>query len=357
MVESEALDQLDMEFWLEREGLRYKRSPGRSGIQLNLRVCPACGDRRSRVYLNAETGVGNCFVCSTTFNKAKFIHETLGGSWGDTFRAIEQAAKEQGWRPRKRVEVAVEEEKAIMPPSFSLPTPEGQNLVYLDQRGVTNEWAKYFHLRYCEDGWWNFKREDGSAGGQKFSGRILIPVYDLDGAFKTFQGRDVTGSDGGRKYLFPSGLPGTGRFLLNGQNALNRSAVVMAEGFFDVAAIKIAFDADLDLRLVEPVGSFGKHLSAGLGDGDDQLTRFRRLKDTGLKQVTIMWDGEKAALDAALEAGGLLKGVGLSVKIALLPAGKDPNEVPPETVRQAYWKAEPLTEGLMLKWRMRNPYR
>lgn len=347
---------LDLEFWLEREGVRFKRTSGRSGVQFNVAYCPVCGDRRSRVYLNADSGIGNCFVCDAKFNKLKFIKETLGVAWRDTVRNVKAALAEQGWRPRRRVEVAVEEEKAVMPPSFALPTPDGRNLVYLEQRGLTNEWAKYFHLRYCDSGWWNFKRADGTTGGQRFDGRVLIPVYDLDGAFKTFQGRAITADDGGRKYLFPSGLPGTGRFLLNGQNALGRSAVVMGEGFFDVAALKIAFDADPSLRAVEPIGSFGKHLSTGAEDGNDQLGRFLRLKERGLRQVTIMWDGEVKATAAALVAAHALHKIGLHAKIALLPRDRDPNEVTPEVVRAAYWQAQPYSSELALKWRLRSPY-
>ncbi len=351
----EISDALDLQFWLEREGIRFKETRGRSGQQLNIRECPGCGDTRSRVYLNAETGLGNCFVCNENFNKLTFIHATLGGAWRDTFNHVKDTLKEQGWRPKRKIEVAVETEKAVMPPSFDLPTPEGQNLVYLETRGVGPEWARYFHLRYCESGWWNFTRPDGSRGGQRFDQRLLIPVYDLDGTFQTFQGRDLTGTRED-KYLFPSGLPGTGRFLLNGQNALDRVAVVMVEGFFDVAATKIAFEEDPGLRLVEPVGSFGKNLSYGDLNGNDQLGRFLILKRRGLKQVTICWDGEPKALLSAIDAGELLKKIGLAVKIALLPRDKDPNEVPPHVVREAYYKAQPLTPTLAVQWRLRNPY-
>jgi DNA primase len=352
----ELSDALDLEFWLEREGVRFKRTRGRSGDQFNVVECPSCGDRRSRVYLNAESGVGNCFVCNESFNKLKFINEFLGGNWRDTFKHVRDVLKEQGWRPAKRVEVAVEKEKAVMPLSFELPTSDGRNLLYLESRGVTAEWAKYFHLRYCECGWWNFKREDGSQGGQKFDNRLLIPVYDLDGTFQTFQGRDVTGEVKDKKYLFPSGLPGTGRFLLNGQNALNHASIALVEGFFDVAATKIAFDEEKSLRAVEPIGSFGKNLSYGDLTGNDQLGRFLTLKRSGLKQVTIMWDGEPKALISAIEAGERLQKIGLFVKIALLPRDKDPNEVPAEIVRKTYFDATPLTAATSIKWRMKNPY-
>jgi len=352
----EIMTTFDLKQWIEGEGLSFTETRGRSGAQLNLKVCPHCGDRRSKVYLNEENGIGNCFACDEGFNKAKFVKASLDLSWADTFKRIREACKEQGWRPRKRIEVAVELETAVMPNSFALPTPEGQNLQYLEGRGITAEWAKYFHLRFCDSGWWNFTRPDGTKGGQKFDGRVLVPVYDLDGVFQTFQGRDIVGV-AERKYLFPSGLPGTGRFLLNGQNALRRREVAIGEGFFDVAAMKIAFDEEPSLRHVEPVGTFGKNLSYGSSDGNDQLGRFVQLKREGLKLVTICYDGEEKALLAALEAAERLHRLGLAVKIALLPAGRDPNEITAAQVREAYWKATPLSASIAVKWRLHNPYR
>ena len=44
---------------------------------------------------------------------------------------------------------------------------------------------------------------------------------------------------------------------------------------------------------------------------DDQLGRLHKLKAAGIKRVTIMWDGEEAALVSALDAGKLISGLGL----------------------------------------------
>lgn len=353
---AEINSKLDMEFLLGRESIPYRLSRGRSGMQLQLRTCPHCGDSRSRIYINAETGIGNCFVCNFTYNKVIFVKEYLNASWRETFRFCEEILREQGWRPRKRVEAAVEEDGPVtLPVSVELPLPEG-NIVYLHERGIDGATAKYFHLRLCEFGWWMVKNQDGSTYPQSFENRIIIPVYDLDGSLKTFQGRDITGK-AERKYLFPVGLPGTGRYLLNGHNFVLSDEVVMGEGFFDVAAIKIAFDQDPDLRRIVPVGSFGKHLSYGDINGDDQLGRFLQLRGRGLKKVTIMWDGEEKALVAALDAAKRLNRIGLFVRIALLPPGKDPNEVAAETVRDAYYKAQTWTPSLDVKWRLQNPYR
>lgn len=356
MVDTKEMTQeLDLEFYLDRESLAYKLTRGSSGMQLNLQGCPECGDKRWRTYLNAESGVGNCFVCNAGFTKLSFIHAYLGGSWRDTFKHVEEALHEQGWRPKRLRPAAVEHGEVKLPTSFPLPTKTGENLIYLERRGITGDIARYFGLRMCGVGRWWYERDDGRKGWQDFDNRVIIPVFDLDGTLKTFQGRDITG-EAEPKYLFPKMLPGTGRFLLNGQNAVHAKRVAMGEGAFDVMAIKIALDEDVGLRDVVPVGSFGKHLSRGSIDGNDQLGRFQQLKGFGLEEVTIMWDGEKAALASALQAADCLHRIGLRARIALLPQDKDPNEVPSHVVRDAFYRAALYTPSLAVQWRLKNPY-
>lgn len=356
----EMKEELDIEFFLERESLAYRPTRGVSGMQLNIKTCPnpACKDERWRTYFGVETGKGNCFVCSETFDALRFIHlhfDHADNEWGATFREIGDVLKEQGYRPKREVTVAVDPGEVKLPSSIELPTEDGANLKYLDDRGFGVDIAKYFHLRYCEFGWWHYRDPDGAAQQQSFGNRVIIPVYDLDGKLVTFQGRDILGTSS-MKYLFPKELPGTGRYLLNGQNVIATTEVVMGEGIFDVAATKQALHEDSGLRHIVPIGSFGKHLSYGSPTGDDQLGAFIKLKKRGVKVVTIMWDGGSKELIAAQNAAKLLTGLGLTVRIALMPAGKDPNEVPPEVTRQAYYKAQVWTPALDIKWRLRSPY-
>jgi DNA primase len=352
------LEELDMEFFLERESVAFRLGRGVSGVQLNIQTCPnpSCRDNRWRTYFGLETGRGNCFVCGEGFSKLRFIHDQLGHeNWGDTFRAIEEILREQGWRPKRQAMVKVEIGEINLPISDPIPDETGANIDYLAQRGIPSEIAKYFELRNCTYGWWRFKDENGDWKMQTFSNRIIIPVFDLDGTIKTFQGRDVLGTSD-RKYLFPKELPGTGRYILNGHNCLASQRACMGEGFFDVAAIKIAFDEDVSLRDVTALGSFGKHLSYGDPAGNDQLGRFHALKMRGLREVTIMWDGEVNALKAALDAAKKLNSLGLLVRIALLPFEKDPNEITADQVRRAFYGAKPWTPQLDMTWRLQNPY-
>lgn len=357
-ITDEELEELDMEFFLERESVPFRVSRGVSGAQLHIQTCPSCRDNRWRTYFGLDSGRGNCFVCGQGFSKLNFIHHQLDhgdNQWGDTFRAVEELLREQGWRPKRAAMVKVETGEVVLPISDPIPDANGLNLDYLEQRGITADIAKYFELRHCQFGWWKFRGEDGETKLQNFQERIIIPVFDIDGVLKTFQGRDTTGKSE-RKYLFPKELPGTGRYILNAHNCVASARACMGEGFFDVAAIKVAFDEDVQLRDVTALGSFGKHLSYGEPTGDDQLGRFHWLKQRGLKEVTLMWDGEVNALKAALEAAKKITGIGIKVRIALLPFERDPNEVTPDVVRAAYYGAKPYTQQLHLRWMLENPY-
>ena len=346
---------LDIEFFLERESIPFRRSRGVNGEQLNVKTCPACGDDRWRLYFGTESGAGNCFVCGEGFNKFKLLKMTLMTDSRGVMNAAREILAEQGWRPKRTSIVAVDPGAVQLPVSDPLPLPDGSNLAYLENRGFDASIARYFHLRWCQYGWWKTLDDKGEVLMQDFSGRVIIPVHDLDGTLRTFQGRDVMGSSD-RKYLFPKSLPGTGKFLFNGFNVIGTDHVVVAEGAFDVAAIKVAFDEDVELRHIVPIGTFGKHLSYGSLEGDDQLGRFNSLRQRGVKTVTIMWDGERNALRAALDAGKLLSGIGLQVRIALLPQDKDPNEIPADQLRQCFHSATLWSPATDVRLRLRNPY-
>lgn len=350
----EILDSIDVEYMLDYLAVDYRPTRGVSGPQCNVRECPACGDSRSKVYLNAETGRGNCFVCDARFNKWSFVHLVLGEpAKRETWKEIRKIAKDQGWRPRRKA-VATEEETEVKLPA-SLPLPiEGKNLVYLEKRGVNAETAEYFHLRYCHLGFHTVMK-DGEKVRQNFSERVIIPVHDVDGVLSTFQGRDITGKSK-KKYLFATGIPGTGRFFYNAHNAVHARHVVMGEGAFDVIAIHLAISARSEYRHLAAIGSFGKHLSYGSPDGRDQMAELSRLIKRGLETVTIMWDGEHKALKAAVKAGLKMIGVGLRVNVALLPRDKDPAEVDGAEVRRCIDKATPLNRTAAIKLVAFSPY-
>lgn len=338
----EAIDLLDMETYLDWEGITYRETRGSRGYQLNVKECPVCGNNKWKVYLNKDTGLGNCFAGDhppgENFNKFSFIRAHLGNPSNRVIiDHILTVSGEMGWRPKKITGVAVDDENLalVLPESRAIPIDE-RNLLYLESRGIDADTASYFNLRYSHTGKFHYT-VSGENREQDYSRRVIIPVFDLEGKLVSFQGRDVTGT-AEKKYLFPPGFASTGKYLYNGHNALGAESVVVGEGAFDVIAIKLAFDEDMALRDIVPIGTFGKHLSAG-EEGKDQLAQFLELGKRGLKTVTFMWDGEPAAIDAAISSALLLHSYGFATRIAILPEGADPNEVSQQVVRDAFWKA------------------
>lgn len=348
----EILETIDMESWMDQEGIRYKTVRGSSGRQANLKECPCCGNDKYKVYIGLETGLGNCFVCEEKFNKWKFIKAYLGTNNRAAIEHIKTVAREQGWRPPKRQSMAVELSAAdlALPASISMPHM-GRNLKYLDNRSITGDIAAYFDLRFSHRGKFDYLDDDGRPVSQDYSNRIIIPIFDLTGHLVSFQGRDITGTSE-KKYLFPPGFASTGTHLYSGHNAIGAKRIAVGEGVFDVAAIKIALDGEMALRDVVPIGTFGKHLSHG--DSDSQLAKLMALKAQGLEEVTFLWDGEPAAIDAAIEAALLLHKMGLRARLGILPEGKDPNEIPAAVLRKVFYQARVVTPATATQMRLRK---
>lgn len=342
------VDMVDMEDYLSFENIDYRVTRGRSGTQLNLRECPRCGGRDWKVYLNADTGLGSCFQGSCSgepgFNKYSFIFHLNEKSHKDTVAALKRYGTSLGWRPTKsRAPRPVDEnpEEITIPTSYELPI-KGKTLKYLADRGFGPDLAEYFGWRFSKDGVYVYTLH-GEEKHQDWKNRVIIPVFGLNGELVTFQGRS-TEANPFQKYLFPPGLAGAGRFIYNAHNAAGLKEIVLCEGAFDVAAVKKAFDEDITFQDVGVVGSFGKHLSmAESGSENDQLGDLKKMQALGLKEITMMWDGTADAILAAIKTGLNLRTYGFTVKIAILPLDKDPNEVPTETVRQAFVKAKLLT--------------
>lgn len=347
----EILEAIDMEWLLDREGVNFRESHGRSGRQLNVKTCPHCGNQNWKVYLNADTGLGNCFAgsCSKpTFNKWAFLSALYGQSGRELIQLLKSLAQEIGWRPKRPPPV-------FAPPDLSrLELPESMPVAlmphvpeYLMRRGVTADVASYFDLRYSAHGTYPYVSPKGERLTQDYSNRIIIPVRDLDGTTVTFQGRDASGT-AAKRYIFPPMLAASGAYLYNGFHwSESMDTVVIAEGVFDVIGIKRALDA-IGWSNVLPVGTFGMHLSGNSPVADDQMGRLRQLKQRGLKRVIFLWDGEYKAVRAACEAAVGLRGIGLDPHVALLPLNRDPGEATIPEIHTALLNAQPASSKLDL---------
>lgn len=339
-----ALDQIEVESYLDREGIDYRRSHGTRGLQLNLAECPACHGTGYKTYINAESGLGNCFhgACSFKFNRFKLVRAVSGLSGTALDEHVFSMAAEQGWLPKKAKVEIVRRDLELPTKIASLPltTPDGpRQLRYLAERGIPGDVAAHFDLSYCKGGWYRYEAE----GGERFVSydrRVIIPIADLAGTLVSFQGRDVTGEQS-PKYLFPTGFAVAGSHLYNGQNFHDgvTTHAIVGEGAFDAFGIHMALAGRPECAQMIALATFGMHLSGG---PDGQVAKFVTLMERGLQVITMMWDGSPDAMKASIKAGLTLMGIGLKVRIARLPKDKDPGDAGAPAIIDAIFKATAL---------------
>lgn len=332
------LDALDTEQVVAYEGFEYKLSNGNNGPQINVKTCPNCGDNSYKVYLNAETGLGNCFKCNIGYNKYKLVKCSRGlTNHGDVMRALEGMTDLVSYRPKKFVSYRKMNKDWVLPQNYKIELEE-QLPQYLKNRDVNAKLCKRFDLRVCEYGFYHYTDFQDREKAVDFSQRIIIPIRDIAGNLVTFQGRDMTGN-ADKKYLFPNMLPGTARYIYNAhyakQNKFKR--VVLNEGVFDVFAMTKALESDLKYKEFTACGTFGKHLSISVRNvtNEDQLSDLFALFEAGVEEFVILWDGEDAAISAAYEATNALNSYGLNTTVAVIGGGLDPAETDPSVLLRA----------------------
>ena len=160
----------------------------------------------------------------------------------------------------------------------------------------------------------------------RFINRITFPFHDLSGRIIGFTGRAIpepehqgsnlppSGGQRGAKYLNSpdSELFNKGKTLFGiyqaKQHIQNLNKVYVVEGQFDV------------LTLVS-TGYFNTVCGSGTAFTTDQARLIRKFTDN----VTLIYDGDKAGVKAAIRNIDILLLQGLNVRAALLPAGQDPD--------------------------------
>jgi len=204
---------------------------------------------------------------------------------------------------------------------------------YLSKREITDETRKTFQLGFAPDSWdalSTYLRQKGAAqlqidrsglvvkkeqGGSydRFRGRLIIPVMDLQGRPIAFGGRTLKDEDA--KYInspeTTAYVKGRTLFGLNlTRDEIRRQGyAILVEGFLDLIV-----PYQFGIRNV--AASLGTALTADQGK---LLGRFAR-------KVVVNYDGDRAGVQAAKKAIEILLAEDLEVKVLVLPDNADPDE-------------------------------
>ena len=205
---------------------------------------------------------------------------------------------------------------------------------YLKQRQITEDTQRLFRLGYAPDSWDALsiflrnkgatqehidrsglvaKKDDGNHSYDRFRGRLMFPVLDVQGRPIAFGGRTLKGEDA--KYInspeTSAYVKGRNLFGLNlTRDEIRRQGfVILVEGFLDMIV-------PFQFGVRNVVASLGTALTS---DQVKLLSRFAR-------KVVVNYDGDRAGIQAAKKSIEILLAEDLEVKVLVLPDNADPDE-------------------------------
>lgn len=205
---------------------------------------------------------------------------------------------------------------------------------YLVQREISDETRKTFRMGYAPDSWDALsshllqkgatqdqldrsglvsKKEETGRTYDRFRGRLIFPVLDIQGKPIAFGGRTLRNDDA--KYInspeTAAYVKGRNLFGLNlTRDEIRRNGfVILVEGFLDLIV-----PYQFGIRNV--VASLGTALTP---EQAKLLGRFAR-------KVVVNYDGDNAGVQAAKKAIEILLAEDIEVKILVLPDNSDPDE-------------------------------
>lgn len=302
-------------------------------------LCPFHQEKTPSFHVDPERGLFHCFGCGRGGDIFDFVMQTANLSFmeaaeelarraGVPFDVSPQAAQRAS--DREQLLRALDAARAYF--REGLKASRGAQ-AYLARRGVRPDIADRFHLGYAPAGWEGLLTALGtrgfpaalleqaglvgarSGGGHYdvFRDRLMFPIFDLQDRPVAFGGRALDGSE--PSYLNSRETPvfAKGRTLY-GLN-LARDAIretgeaLVVEGYMDVlAAAQFGF--------LHAVATLGTALTA------DQVALLRRFAS----KAVLLYDSD-AAGELATERGlTLFEEAEVAARVAILPAGEDPDD-------------------------------
>ncbi|WP_404403933.1 DNA primase [Jeotgalibacillus malaysiensis] len=310
-------------------------------------LCPFHGENSPSFSVSPEKQIFHCFGCGAGGNVFTFLMDHNGMSFHEAVASL-------GDKTDVQFEFSSNEEAEVSPASTNekaqlegislleklfhhllINTEEGHEaLEYLLDRGFNESQLNHYKVGWSLPGWETaskllekkgfdlslmeeagllIKRDDGTYF-DRFRNRVMFPIEDAKGRTVGFSGRIITPDKNEPKYLNSPESPlfQKNSLLFNFHRARGpirkEKFAVLFEGFADVIAASETVS--------NGVATMGTSLTK------QHIQQIKRLTDT----VVICYDGDNAGTEAAFKAAGELNASGMTVKVARLPNGMDPDD-------------------------------
>ncbi len=337
-------------------------------------LCPFHQEKTPSFNVNGDKGFYYCFGCQQKGDVFGFVMEYEGKSFVEAAESlagqlgiiIPETGTTSAQSAQRRSEKSQMFELNKLATEFfrsHLLGPDGTRAQeYLRARGIGETQSERFQLGFAPAQWRALadfleargadariaeqaglliKQPRKSGHYDRFRDRLMCPIAQTNGEIVGFSGRLLTegaeAEKAGAKYINSpeSAIYKKSKQLFGIYQARDalRSAehAILVEGNFDV------------IRLHEH--GFGQAIAPlGTALTEEQALRLRRL--TG--QVYLLYDGDRAGRAATLKGLQTLLSQDVSVRIASLPAGEDPDSLigkdGPEALAQVLTRAQPAIE-------------
>ena len=311
-------------------------------------LSPFTNEKTPSFYVVPSKGIFKCFSSGKGGSLATFLMEQEKVSYPEALRIMAKRYNiEIEEREQSPEEIAAASEKDSLGALVVWAqkwlkdqlhnTDEGKaiGLSYLKNRGFRDEILDKYDIGFCPDGWEVMTTAALEAGYTKerliatglgkekssdgklfdfFHGRVMFPIKDVTGRVIGFGGRTLKTEKKIAKYFNSpqSELYDKSRALYGIHAAKphisKEDMCLLVEGYTDVMAMS-------QCGVENVVSSSGTALTVG------QIHLIRRFT----KNVTVLFDGDRAGMSAALRGIDILLSEGMNVKVVTFPDGDDPD--------------------------------
>jgi len=307
-------------------------------------LCPFHSEKTPSFIVSPERGIAYCFGCNKGGDIFTFMQEIEGVDFNDALKILAERTgvkldhrkfDHSAPKDKKELMIAAHEQSAGFYERHLWNSQDGYKVLdYLRKRGLTDQSIKLFRLGFAPDSYDatnNFLRKEGfskkllvEAGlamprettveniYDRFRGRLMFPIFDSLGRVVAFGGRALK-KDQEPKYLNSPETPIYRKsnvlygFSHSKQEIKRMGTAVLVEGYFDLIATYQS-----GVRMV--VASSGTALT---------LKHLRLLKPFA-HTLVLAFDTDLAGREAAKRAYDLAAGFDYTIKVLVVPEGKDP---------------------------------
>lgn len=307
--------------------------------------CPFHNEKTPSFSVSPAKGFYKCFGCGRGGDSIDFVMELeklnylealkyLAKKYGIEIKEEELSAdelKEQS--ERESLYIVLNFAKEYFSQSLT-DSPEGKNigLSYFKERDIADSILQKFELGYTLDKWDGLIIAAEEAGHNlgllekaglvipkddryydRFRGRVVFPVHNITGRVVAFGARALK-KDDKPKYINSPETPVYHKSqILYGlyqarQAVRQQENCYLVEGYTDVTRLH-------QIGIENVVASSGTSLTV------EQVQLVGRFS----KQITVLFDGDTAGLQAALRGVDIILANGLDVKVVMFPEGHDPD--------------------------------